>query len=297
MNKKRFLIPVIGFLSIGLAGCGNDESAVQDRNTKRVQPFGYYSNENHNNGGNVQILDENDNDGPLTEIMDHSLGTEGATGRNGRGQYLDEKDENGNPKNPTRPLANSDRNFFERDNRFSRSDANYHGHLDGNRASTLRSTVDNNRDGIYGSNNNNVITGDGANNNIYGTNNVRYNRKTDGNQTRIMGTPNPANNVSLTNQLNKTVGAVENVKKVQSIVNNNQVVIAVDLANYHNAAKTRQKIEQAVKGYTNGRTITIVTDQGSFQRVRSMTERNGYRDEYDQDLRNILKSNNFNQAR
>lgn len=291
MHTKRFLIPVIGFLSIGLAGCGNDESAVQDRNTNRVQPFGYYSNENHQNGGNVQILD--DNDGPLIEIMDHSLGTEGTNGRNDRQQYLEVKDENGNPKNPTRPLADTDRNFFERDNRFSRSDANYHGHLDGNRASTLRSTTDYNRDGIYGTNNNRVMTGDGANNDL-GKN---TDQKTDSNQTSIMSTPNLANDASLMNQLNKTVAAIPNVKKVQTVVNNNRVVIAVDMSSYLDAAKTRKKIEDAVKPYVNGRTITIVTDRGSFQRMRSMSEQNGYRDQDNQEIRNMLQSSNLNQAR
>lgn len=75
------MIPFAVFASIGLGGCGaNNETAVQDRNTNITQPLGYYSNENHeNNGGNATILDQNDNDGPITEIMDRSTRTRDET--------------------------------------------------------------------------------------------------------------------------------------------------------------------------------------------------------------------------
>ncbi|KAB2338694.1 spore cortex protein CoxA [Cytobacillus depressus] len=103
MNKKLFTFPVAAIMSIGLVGCGvnNNETAVQDRNNDTIQPVGYYSNENHrgNSGGNVRILDRTDNDGPVTEWMDHTLGNEDA-------HY--------------RRLQNDG---------FSKSDMNYHGHL------------------------------------------------------------------------------------------------------------------------------------------------------------------------
>lgn len=283
LNKKHFLFPIIGLLSIGLAGCGNDESAVQDRNTERAQPFGYYSNENHHNGGNVQILD--DNDGPITEMMDHTLGTEGTNDRNDRRQILDVKDENGNPGNPTQPLAENDRNFFERDNRFSRSDANYHGQLDGNQA------------GVTGTKRNQTRI-QGTNDRTSNRDEVRTqnNRVKDGNQTRIQSTNPTVNDVNLSTKLNKTVLSVANVDQVQSIVHNNNVVIAVDLDNDGDKLKTKQRIQQAVKTYTKGKKVTIVTDQGSFTRVRNMNTNGGYRDEYDQDLRNIIQSDNI-QAR
>jgi len=277
LNKKHFLFPIIGVLSIGLAGCGNDESAVQDRNTERAQPFGYYSNENHHNGGNVQILD--DNDGPITEMMDHTLGTEGT---NDRRQILDVKDENGNPSNPTLPLAENDRNFFERDNRFSRSDANYHGQLDGNQA------------GVMGTKRNQTRI-QGTNDRSSNLDQVRTqnNRVKDGNQTRIQSTSPTVNDVNLSTKLNKTVLSVANVKEVQSIVHNNNVVIAVDLDDDRAELKTKQRIQQAVKTYTKGKKVTIVTDQGSFTRVRNMNNNGAFRDEDNQDLRNIIQSNNY----
>jgi spore cortex protein len=42
-------------------------------------------------------------------------------------------------KNPSSPLAAYDKNFYQHDNRFSRSDANYHGHLDDNTREARRS--------------------------------------------------------------------------------------------------------------------------------------------------------------
>lgn len=124
--NKLCLLGLAGMLSVGLAGCGNFDNArsgAQKQQINNAKPMGYYSNENHQNG-NARILD--DNDGPLTEIMDHSLGAEGK--RNDLN--LKNLDDNGNPPNPTLPLASHDKNFFQRDNRFSMSDANYHGHLD-----------------------------------------------------------------------------------------------------------------------------------------------------------------------
>ncbi len=73
--------------------------------------------------------------------MDHTLGNERANDQNRNNRILQNKDENGNPGNPTKPLADKDRNFFQRDNRFSTSDVNYHGHLD-NPNSRIRSAND-----------------------------------------------------------------------------------------------------------------------------------------------------------
>ncbi|MBP2240562.1 spore cortex protein [Cytobacillus eiseniae] len=109
MNKKLAVLPFAAFLTLGLAGCGaNDESA--SRNINQTQPLGYYSNENHQNrGGNAQLLDGADNDGPVTEIMDHSLGAEG------KNKYV--RVRNDGTQEP---------------HLFSREDKNYHGHLGNN---------------------------------------------------------------------------------------------------------------------------------------------------------------------
>lgn len=127
LNKKQWMIPLSAVMMIGLAGCGNsNRTGVNDSNQNLARPMGYYSNENHPNGGNGLIRD---NDGPLTEMMDHTLGAEDHITNQQKRKLMQTRDENGNPPNPTKPLATTDRNFFQRDNRFSTSDMNYHGHL------------------------------------------------------------------------------------------------------------------------------------------------------------------------
>lgn len=130
--------PVAALISLGIAGCGtNDESAVQDRYTDTTQPIGYYSNENHRNrGGNARILDGADNDGPVTEMMDHSFGLEGQNYRNNR-RNLQVRNEVVNESNFTAWDAGDTRT--EKDTLFSRSDRNYHGHL-GNNVRKVRSS-------------------------------------------------------------------------------------------------------------------------------------------------------------
>ncbi|WP_084780427.1 YhcN/YlaJ family sporulation lipoprotein [Bacillus massilinigeriensis] len=132
MNRKGLMVFSLStLLGIGIAGCGgNNEANVQDGYSNRMQPVGYYSNETPNRGGNALV--DNDNDGALTEIMDHTLGEEGQVANDRRTRILETRDENGNPGNPTKPLADYDKNFFERDNRFSKEDANYHGHINQN---------------------------------------------------------------------------------------------------------------------------------------------------------------------
>ncbi|MEH7245468.1 YhcN/YlaJ family sporulation lipoprotein [Neobacillus niacini] len=127
MNLKQWMIPLSALLAVGLSGCANDDRTAMDKGHKNIgQPVGYYSNENHKNGTNGM---PGDNDGPFTEIMDHTLGVENQGNNEGRRNFFSERDRNGNPPNPTKPLATNDQNFFQRDNRFSTSDANYHGHL------------------------------------------------------------------------------------------------------------------------------------------------------------------------
>lgn len=126
------MLPFTSLLVFGLAACsGNDETAIQSRNGSNAQPLGYYSNEK---GNEVDRAD--DREGPVIEILDHSFGKEGRVAQDRKRMILQTKDENGNPPNPTVPRADHDHNFFQRDNRYSRSDANYHGHLDDNRGNT-----------------------------------------------------------------------------------------------------------------------------------------------------------------
>lgn len=114
MKIKQVILPVT-LLLVGLGACGNNNEGAQEGNrTKDPLPIGYYSNENHEeSGGNANWVNE-DNDGPLTEIMDHTISGEGQKG-NMRSV--------GNNAAPDGEYG---------DTLFSRSDMNYHGHLNNN---------------------------------------------------------------------------------------------------------------------------------------------------------------------
>jgi spore cortex protein len=125
--KKQWMIPLSAALLIGLSGCSsNNRANVSTESQNSARPIGYYSNESHRNNGNGLTVD---NDGPVTEFMDHQFGNEGRIAAEQKRQMLQTRDENGNPLNPTKPLAKNDRNFLMRDNQFSTSDYNYHGHM------------------------------------------------------------------------------------------------------------------------------------------------------------------------
>jgi spore cortex protein len=68
------MVPIAGLLMFGIAGCaGNNRADVNNRYNDNARPIGYYSNENHPNQNSSFF---NDDDGPITEMMDHTLGTE-----------------------------------------------------------------------------------------------------------------------------------------------------------------------------------------------------------------------------
>ncbi|WP_342432445.1 YhcN/YlaJ family sporulation lipoprotein [Neobacillus sp. FSL H8-0543] len=139
MKKKQWMIPLSAIIAVGLAGCANDDRASMNKDNKiSGNPVGYYSNENHKESPNGYPTD---NDGPLTEMMDHKVGIEDQENNRNRRNQLQERDENGNPPNPTKPLAKNDRGFFQRDNRFSTSDTNYHGHTN-QRIGTTKTETD-----------------------------------------------------------------------------------------------------------------------------------------------------------
>lgn len=130
MHKRLLLIPISAMF---LGACSGADHATEGQNENPYEPMGFYSNEGHGNDRN------DDRDGPLTEWYDHSIGKEGQAIREGKRRYLQVKDEDGNPQNPSKPLAENDRNFFLRDERASHGDANYHGHLDDNTRKARRS--------------------------------------------------------------------------------------------------------------------------------------------------------------
>lgn len=240
MSKKLVLLPITAALTFSLVGCSQDEAT--NGNQQISQPFGYYSNENHNGGGNARIY--NENDGPLVEIMDHSLGEEGQRSRENRRQHLMQKDEAGNPANPTVPRAKQDKNFFERDNRYSHADANYHGHLD-DQTRKARSSY----------------------------------------YTAYEG--------DLAEKIGDVTAKVPNVEDVRSVVYGSNVLIAVDLTNYDRDVETKADITKAVQPYLRGRSVQVVTDEGTFSRIRNIDNDlrdGGPRETIDADIKGMFRT-------
>lgn len=131
LNKRMLSVPLASLLVLGLTACnGNNETAIEDRKSDQGQPLGYYSNEK---GNEIDVMD--DREGPVTEIYDHNFGLEGHAEEERKRMALQSRDENGNPPNPTVPRSDHDHNFFNRDNKYSRGDLNYHGHLSEHRGS------------------------------------------------------------------------------------------------------------------------------------------------------------------
>ena len=219
LNKKQWMIPLSAFLLLGVAGCASDNNrAGVNENNNPVRPIGYYSNENHPNNGNELLRD---NDGAITEMMDRSLGDEDQVINEQNRRQIQAKDKNGNPKNPTTPLAKKDRNFFQRDNRFSTSDMNYHGHLSTNIGNTGVAT-----------------------------------------------NPNFQDNFS--NKIRSKVASVNNVQDVRSVAYGNTVIVSVTLRDNSKAAATKRAIQNVVKPYAMGRTVTVITDEGTIGRDRNI---------------------------
>jgi len=211
------MIPLSFTLLLGVTGCTNDHNRTGNGNNL-TRPIGYYSNENHANN-DYEIL--RDNDGTLTEIMDHNLGEEDQkTDKKTRNQ-MQTRDENGNPENPTVPRAKTDRNFFQRDNRFSTSDLNYHGHLSAKNG------------------NNGVVT-------------------------------DPDFQDRFTAKIRDKVENINNVRNVRSVAYGNTVIVSVSLHDHDRAAETKRAIKKAVQPYAKGKSIQVITDEGTMGRDRNI---------------------------
>ena len=120
-------------LLVSLVGCTKADQTAKNGRTNEPLSVGYYSNENHeNNGGNAILLDGADNDGPITEMMDHSLGAE----RNSNQRFLRVRNQNNNQVNDGNPNVSG-----------------YEGNLN-----TRESIMDGNRQNYYNGNMNDKVT-------------------------------------------------------------------------------------------------------------------------------------------
>lgn len=218
-------------LIIGLVACGNKKEGAQDGDRgNQPLPIGYYSNENHEeSGGNANWVNE-DNDGPFTEIMDHTISGEG---NNGNMRGVDNK------AAPDGKHGNT---------LFSRSDMNYHGHLNTNNG--------------------------GARSSYY----TAY----DGN---------------LTKKINQAAASVNNVADARTIIDDDKVLIGVVLKDRNRVDETKSAIKNAVKKHLNGKSLTIVTNESTYSRIKTIDNdlrEGGPKDQLDKDIDNIFQSTENN---
>lgn len=197
--RKLLITLSIAAAFVGMTGCGaNNEQAGQGgEGGGGPLPIGYYSNENHGGGGNV-ILNE-DNDGPVTEMMDHTFGAEGK----------------GKPS---------------------------------------------------------PQDGEGRNNNGTGLNNE---------------------NDNILEKINTSAEDVKGVEDARTIVSGKQVLIAAKITDKNQAEKVKTNIKNAVKDHTDGRSLTVVTDNGTYNRVKDVE--NGLRsgraqEQMKEDVENLFRS-------
>lgn len=132
MRKQFLTFSATALLLGGLVGCNTNEGAMD--NNENVRPFGYYSNEGDNRNtddrnGNAYILD--DNDGPLTEMMDRN--TRNNRTHNTRYGALNRKEGNQNREGNIEEINDHERYIIgddgDKDNHHGTNDLNYHGHL------------------------------------------------------------------------------------------------------------------------------------------------------------------------
>ncbi|QNG61087.1 YhcN/YlaJ family sporulation lipoprotein [Bacillus sp. PAMC26568] len=242
MRNKVSAFAAIALVTAGLAGCNNNanEGALDTRYDDSARPIGYYSDEHRNNNDNGV-----DNDGPLTEMMEGDMNDNYFTNVNNR----DDAFHNGRMDNPTAPLSNED-GMLEKDNRFSRSDENYHG------------------------------------------------------QARKVNYYNDQEE-SLAKKVSEKASDVKNVDDVRTIVNGDQLLVAIDTDD-KNDKNVKNAVLNAVKPLAKGKEVQVVTDEGTFTRVRTINDNieNGQpkktidtdiRDLFD-DMGNIMREP-FQQAR
>lgn len=264
LRKVLYTLSTAALMLGGLTACNTDEGASGTRYNDNARPIGYYSNENNNdrnerNGNGYRI---NDNDGPLTEIMD----------RNGNGN---------NNRNGTRINNNNNRRN------------NGAGIMNNNGRDNKSGIMNNNTDGRrmatpYNDGNPNTMR-----NNGHGQADRNYHSHLNDNNHRVrtLGYYD-RDNGNLVQKITDKASKVENVDDARAIVTEDNILVAVD-TNDNNDKRVRDAVKKAVKPLAKGRSINVVTDEGTFTRVRDIDNdiRNGNtRDSVDADIRDLFNN-------
>jgi spore cortex protein len=91
-------------------------------------------------------------------------------------------------------------------------------------------------------------------------------------------------------QVRNAVEKINNVDEARVLVTDNNLIVAVDTQDYKNN-KLKDRITKQVQKMANGRNIQVVTDEGSFTRIRNIDNdiQNGVdRKTIDADINNLM---------
>jgi spore cortex protein len=280
---------------------------MDTRYNDNARPIGYYSNED-NNGQNQGTnrgrngYEVTDNDGPLTEIMDRTVG-DNDNNNNNQGNNRTNNRNNRTNNNRDFGALGTDRERTNNDNRYTTNNK----YMSGDRYGSNRQGVvnDNNRGfGALGTdnrtNNGNDLNpfNDGKDtlkNNTHGKSDTNYHGHLNDTNNRARSSAYNNNNNYNGDLVNKIVDRVEKVKNVddaRAVIMKNDVIIAID-TNDKNDRNVQNEVKNAVESLTKGKDVRVVTDEGTYSRVRDLDNniRNGVTpDTIDADMNDLFEN-------
>ncbi|QFT90028.1 Sporulation cortex protein CoxA precursor [Bacillus sp. THAF10] len=222
MRKSLFTVTSAALLLGGLTGCGQKESATDNRYYEETSPIGYYTSEHNpyvNNDrsrgekeeqGNARVME--DNDGPLNEILDRSV------------------------------------IWDERRVRRDRDDV-------GN---------------VRNRGNNGGYLGVGYHNNHYSQTDKYYHRQDNG--LRPVGNPSYYNMYDgrFSERLVNRAMQVDGVKDAGALINDNEVLVAVDVKNGADESDVKRQVKRALNPLVKNKELNVTTNQSAYNSVRSI---------------------------
>ncbi|WP_456278138.1 YhcN/YlaJ family sporulation lipoprotein [Bacillus sp. AK128] len=314
MNKKILYTLSTAFLLSGLTACNNnaDEGAMGTNGARQV---GYYSDENHANEnatGNA-ILPDRDNDGPVTEMLDRA----GDNNNNNRGNNTRNVNNTGNMNNNTRNVNNNngnnhDTNYRNAGNIGTRDDGFIDHQNDGGPNRGESEFTDNDSltgvcYGCYGAPNTLQEFGDntGVNNptrpaaedrglkrdNRFARSDYNYHGQMAGRDNNTRASYNNNYNGRLAEEISNRVQQVINVEDVRTIINGDDILVAVD-TNDRNNNTVEQQVRDAIRSVAAGKDVRVVTDEGIFTRARNIDNElrdGGPTEDLDTDVRDMFR--------
>ncbi|AST92716.1 hypothetical protein BC6307_16180 [Sutcliffiella cohnii] len=295
MKKTLLTLSSAAIMLGGLTGCAAGNQATgnpgTDNRTENTRPIGYYTSENNPYATNVNnrtnrytdhsgnAYELRDNDGPIIEMMDRAIinGDRNAqrnntltnrTGNNDRGLFnVTNRGQNQANRGlfndtTTRTRTQNDTGMFNRNRNqndaglFNVTNRNNNQNIGFNNRYTPRA---NEGRGLFNVNTRNDQYAD-----------TNYHRHL--NSTASRGKPSYYNNYQgeLTEQIAARASRVRGVRDVRAVVYGNDVLVAVDTEANASETQVTRDVRRAVDPLVRNSDVRVVTDEGTFNRVRNV---------------------------